>query len=105
MLDELGRVLSYPRLLRRSRLTPSGISEYLRFLPASAWLVEIDESVSAPIRDADDMHVILTAIVGSVEFLCTLDAHFYEPPVVTFCERLRIRVVDDVDLLHIIRTL
>ena len=64
VLDEVGRVLHYPRLLKAYALTGIEISRFVAFLSASAHVVEIDETVAPPIRDPDDVHIIRTAVSG-----------------------------------------
>jgi len=64
VLDEVGRVVHYPRLLKAYALTGIEISRFVAFLSASAHVVEIDETVAPPIRDPDDVHIIRTAVSG-----------------------------------------
>jgi predicted nucleic acid-binding protein len=66
-------------------------------------LVEPDETVAPPIRDPDDIHVIQMAVAGQADYLCTLDAHFYDPTVLAFCLSKGVRVITDVELLRLIR--
>jgi putative PIN family toxin of toxin-antitoxin system len=103
ILEELERVLYYPRLQQRSNLTPHEITEYLAFLVASAQIVQVDEAVAPPIRDSKDVHVLQTALAGSAQYLCTLDRHFYEHPVVAFCSDRGLSIISDVELLALIR--
>jgi len=35
--------------------------------------------------------------------ICTVDGHFYEPGVIAFCNRYGIRIMNDVELLYILR--
>jgi predicted nucleic acid-binding protein len=51
VLEEVERVLHYPRLLKRSGLTDPEIAEFIDFLAASADLVEMDDTIAAPVRD------------------------------------------------------
>jgi putative PIN family toxin of toxin-antitoxin system len=103
LLEEVERVLHYPRLLKRSALTEAEIIQFVAFLAASAEVVEVDETTVPPIRDPNDVHVIHTAISGKVDYLCTLDEHFYEAPVVAFCSIRGITVTSDLDLLRLVR--
>ena len=103
MLEEVERVLHYPRLLKQFGLTETDITLFVAFLAASAEIVEVDETLSAPIRDPKDAHILQTAISGKVDHLCTLDEHFKETLVVTFCSNRGITVVSDLDLLRLIR--
>jgi len=104
LLEEAERVLYYPRLVKASKLQPEQVTEYLEFLSASSHLVEIDRTLPVPISDPKDSHVLQTAVAGRVDVLCTLDADFYEQPVLVFCEAKGIRVLHDFELLRLIRS-
>ena len=103
ILEEMERVLHYPRLLKRFGLTETEITQLVAFLAASAEIVEVDEMLTASIRDPDDVHILQTAIGGKVDYLCTLDEHFRETPVVEFCSNRGITVISDLDLLRLVR--
>ncbi len=104
VLDEVERVLHYPRLLKRFALSGVEITQFVAFLAASSEIVEIDETITPPIRDPQDIHILQTAISGKAEYLCTLDQHFYETPVVAFCSNRDIAIISDLDLLHLVRS-
>ena len=103
VLDEVDRVLHYPRLLKRFGMTDAEITQFVTFLAASGEIVEVDEALTAPIRDPEDVHILQTAIDGKADYLCTLDGHFWETPVVTFCSNRGITVISDLDLLRLVR--
>jgi putative PIN family toxin of toxin-antitoxin system len=103
VLDEVERVLHYPRLLKRSGLTETEITRFIAFLAASAEIVEVDETLTAPIRDPKDVHILQTAIGGKADYLCTLDEHFKDTVVVMFCSNRGITVISDLDLLRLVR--
>ena len=103
ILEELERVLYYPRLQQRSKLTPHEITGYLAFLAASAQIVQMDEALAPPIRDPQDVHVLQAALAGSAQYLCTLDQHFYERRVVAFCSGRGLSMISDGALLALIR--
>jgi putative PIN family toxin of toxin-antitoxin system len=103
MLDEVERVLHYPRLVKRFGLSEQAIAEYVAFLANSAEIVELDTTIWPPIRDPKDVHIIQTAINGKAEYLCTLDKHFFEPQVVEFCSNYALSIISDLDLLRLIR--
>ena len=67
VLEEVERVLHYPRLAKRFAPTEAGITGFVAFLAASAKVVEGDEDVTPPIRDSKDVHIIQTAIAGKAE--------------------------------------
>jgi uncharacterized protein len=104
VLDEVGRVLRYPRLIKRYALTEVEIARFLAFLEASGELVARDETVAPPIRDPGDIHILQMAIGGRADYLCTIDAHFYEDAVVAFCRSYGVRIVSDVEMLRLIRS-
>jgi putative PIN family toxin of toxin-antitoxin system len=103
VLEEVERVLHYPRLNKRFALTEQEITQFITFLAASTEMVEVDETTTPPIRDPKDVHILQTAIGGKADYLCTLDEHFFEPPVVTFCSKRGVTVISDLDLLRVVR--
>lgn len=104
VLEEVERVLHYPRLLKRFALTEVEITQFVAFPAASSEIVEIDETITPPIRDPKDIHILQTAIGGKAEYLCTLDEHFYETPVVAFCSNRDVTIISDLDLLRLVRS-
>lgn len=105
ILDEVERVLHYPRLIKQFDLSEADIVAYLAFLSRRATTIVPDDNVTPPIRDPDDVHVIQTAVGGKSEYLCTLDSHFYEESVIAFCAHYGIIVIPDPQLLRLIRDL
>jgi putative PIN family toxin of toxin-antitoxin system len=103
ILEEVERVLHYPRLLKRFGLTATEITHFVAFLAASAEIVEVDETLTAPIRDPNDVHILQTAVGGKADYFCTLDEHFKEALVVEFCANRGITVISDLDLLRLVR--
>ena len=103
VLEEVERVIHYPRLLKRFGLTETEITRFIAFLAATAEIVEVDETLATPIRDPNDVHILQTAIAGNVDYLCTLDEHFRETLVVTYCSNRGITVISDLDLLRLVR--
>ena len=61
--------------------------------------------VPTVLQDADDDPVIATALAGKAEVLCTLDAHFYVESVRRFCGRNGITIMDDREILRVLRSL
>ena len=49
--------------------------------------------------------MIYTAVAGQADILCTVDKHFYEPNVLSFCFRQGIQLMTDLKLLHFLRQL
>lgn len=103
VLQEVQRVLDYPRLQAIYNLTSGDIWEHVRFLEGNSELVEPADGPPIVLKDPKDDPVIYTAIAGQVDVLCTVDKHFYEPNVLAFCSRHRIQLMTDVELLHVLR--
>jgi len=103
ILEEVDRVLRYPRLVKQFGLTDGDIAQYVAFLAASSEITPLGESLAAPIRDPNDLHVLQTAISGGVEYLCTLDEDFKETLVVSYCANRGVTVISDLDLLRLVR--
>ncbi len=105
VLAEVDRVLRYPRLQALYRLTDADIWRYLRLLESIADIVDPAEGPSVVLKDPNDDPIIYTALAGQADILCTVDKHFYEPNVLSFCSRNAIRLMTDVELLHFLRNL
>jgi putative PIN family toxin of toxin-antitoxin system len=106
LLEELERVLDYERVRVASKLTDQEVAEYLSFLRASN-IAEVVFPGPAPRvvpSDPDDDPVVHTAVVGRVDVLCTLNRDFYHPSVRDYCRQRGVLVLNDVDLLHLLRT-
>lgn len=103
MLHEAAKVLRYPRFRKFHALTEDGIYQYIAFLRHVAEIVTLDPTLTAPIRDVNDIIVAQTAILGEATILCTMDDDFFDPAAREFLARFGITVVSDVDLIHQIR--
>jgi putative PIN family toxin of toxin-antitoxin system len=100
LLDELRRVLEYPRVQRLHALTSNEVEQYVRDFGASAILIDLPMLLPFPgQRDPDDDPVIAAAVFGRVDVLCTLDRHLRKREVVQYCDQFHIRVLTDVELL------
>jgi putative PIN family toxin of toxin-antitoxin system len=99
ILTETERAFGYPQVKALFHLSPAEILEYIEYLESVAEIV--DPKVTEPVilRDPNDDPVLYTAVVGKANVLCTLDRHFYDPPVLAFCRMRDIRVMNDVELL------
>lgn len=103
MLHELAQVLRYPRLAARHRLPEDGIYKLIGSLKELAEIVPLNPLLSTPIRDANDIIVMQTAMLGEAEVICTNDRDFFEPPAAEFLSRLGITVLDEKALLKLLR--
>jgi len=105
MLDELRRVLTYPRVAAQHRLTKDEMEEFVAGLAQVADIIPFPEaSYEIPITtDPQDMPVLRTAILGNAQVLCTLDHHFYNPAVLDHCRQHDLKVLKDTELLNRLR--
>lgn len=100
ILYETEEVLHYPRIRTLYRLTHEQARRYIEFLTEVAEIVDIGPPVELPIADRDDWAVLRTAIQGSADVLCTIDAGFHKPPVLAFCSQYGLEVKTPVELLR-----
>lgn len=104
LLDELTRVLGYPRLRAIHGLDDAGIATYVQDIEATSLVIApTGLSVTAVQADPDDNAVIAAAIAGQAEAICTRDKHFREQHVLDFCSQHGIRIIDDIELLNELR--
>jgi len=103
MLNEVGRVLRYPRMQALYGLTEADIAEYIEDLETLGVVVEPAEGPPIVFDDPNDDPILYTAVSGDADILCTVDKHFYAPNVLEFCVRRSIRVMSDVQLLRLLR--
>jgi putative PIN family toxin of toxin-antitoxin system len=102
LLQELGRILTYPRLLKRSGLSRLDVAEYLEYLARVSTLVDPLSVPTDLLRDQTDEPVLGTALAGQADAICTLDAHFFDEEVRRFSATKGIRVLTDVELLDLL---
>jgi putative PIN family toxin of toxin-antitoxin system len=100
ILDEVGRVLLYPRLQMRFQITASEIARLTGNLADAAQMVEPVIVRPLVISDPDDDAVLYTAADGKADVLCTRNVrHFAAADVQAFCAARGIRVMTDLDVL------
>jgi putative PIN family toxin of toxin-antitoxin system len=104
MLYELAKVLRYPRMLALHGLSEERVYDYVGFLRQAAEIVTLNPLFTAPVRDASDIIVMQTAIVGEADVLCTRDKDFFEKPAVEYLGKIGISVLDDIALMHRLRS-
>jgi putative PIN family toxin of toxin-antitoxin system len=103
LLEEVERVLAYPRLQELWPLTPDEIREYTQALDDVGELVYLSPIVPAILADPKDDPVVKTAVLGRADVLCTLDRDFYTTSVVEYLQRYSIQLMNDVQLLGHLR--
>ena len=104
LMQELARVLTYPRIEKRWRLHPREVEQYLQVLGSLSEVVKPQPGIPIVSKDVDDDPIIYTAVTGKADVLCTLDAHFYEDSVKSFCAQKSIAIMDDAELLRVMRS-
>ena len=52
----------------------------------------------------NDTVVIQTAVIGEADILCSKDRDFFEPPAEEFLRKAGIAVLDDISLIHRLRS-
>jgi predicted nucleic acid-binding protein len=103
LLAEVNRVLRYPRVQALYPLNVDEIRDHLQSLESLADLVIPGEGRPIVVKDPNDDPVVYTALVGQADVLCTVDRHFYDPSVLSFCARYGFQIMTDVELLHALR--
>jgi putative PIN family toxin of toxin-antitoxin system len=88
LLDELTRVLAYPKIVRRTLWSPGEQEEFVRLLRENA----LEGTPTRPVtisRDPADDHVLEAALAGQADYVVTGDrdllvlSKFEEIPIVT----------------------
>jgi len=100
LLDEVERVLAYPRLRKIARFEAADMERFLNLLIDAGEVVYPEVDMAVPVSDPDDIAILQTAAAGRAEVICTLDRHLFHPEVVAWCRHLGIRVERDVELLR-----
>jgi putative PIN family toxin of toxin-antitoxin system len=105
LLDELCRVLRYPRLQRVHGFDDRKIERVVAALESAAARVETREEDLVPIvpHDPDDDPIVAAAIAGGADILCTRNRHLYHAAVVAHCRRHAVEIMDDIELLARLR--
>ncbi len=101
ILDEVERVLLYPRLQARFRITPEEAARFVGSLADASHVVEPAIVRPVILSDPADDPVLYTAADGKADVLCTRNIrHFAAPEIRTFCAERGIRVMTDLDVLR-----
>jgi len=105
ILEEVDRVLRYPRLQARWPLSNEEIEEYVAQLDQRSLVVAVPGSPGEALSpDPNDDPIIHTARIGRANLLCTLDRHLRRSRKVrAYCATLGIEVMSDVELLAALR--
>ena len=99
-VDELRRVLLYPRVQRTNHLTPEEAEEHVQDVCLKAATVALPDTITPAVpHDPADDPIVATAVAGQADVLCTLDRHLRRPEVEAYCGQFGIRILTDVELL------
>jgi uncharacterized protein len=103
-LAELSRVLAYERVRRIHGLGDKAIEEFVERLAAGSLVVALPETIARVVpQDPDDDILVATAVAGGADIICTRNRHFYHEDVIAYCGRHRIKVMEDVAALALLR--
>jgi uncharacterized protein len=100
ILNEVERVLLYPRIRSRYRITAGEAVRLVRDLAKAAHLVE--PLILRPIIPSDpaDDPVLYTAADGTADIICTRNTkHLSSPEAQAFCAEHGIRVLTELEIL------
>jgi putative PIN family toxin of toxin-antitoxin system len=101
ILDEVERVLLYPRLQARYQITASEAARFTQNLADVAHMVEPVIVRPLVLSDPADDPILYTAADGKADVLCTRNIrHFDVAEVQSFCATRGIRVMTDLDILR-----
>jgi putative PIN family toxin of toxin-antitoxin system len=101
ILDEVERVLLYPRLQARYQITASEAARFTQNLADVAHMVEPVVARPLVLSDPADDPILYTAADGKADVLCTRNIrHFDGADVQSFCAARGIRVMTDLDVLR-----
>ena len=105
-MDELLRVLAYPRFRRLHGLSDAEIAEYVADVESGALVVPLPGGAAPRVVPGDptDDVVIATATLGHADAICSRDKHVRQPQVLTHCAAAGLRILDDIELLSVLRS-
>jgi uncharacterized protein len=103
-LAELLDVLRRPKIVALHGRDEQGIRRLIRGVYKLSVVVPVPSDLPPiVVSDPKDNPIVMTAVSGKAEVLCTLDKHLHDPAVIEFCAGHGIRVLRDADLLTELR--
>jgi putative PIN family toxin of toxin-antitoxin system len=78
ILDEVGRVLRYPRIVKRHQLEEAEISQFIDLLTQRGIPIESFENLDVVAKDKSDNRYLECAVTGKADYLVTGDEHLLE---------------------------
>ena len=103
-LAELLEVLHRPAMRAIHRRSDDRLRRFISRLYKLAVIVPIPTDVPQIVPgDPKDNPIVMTAVLGRADVLCTLDRHLHQADVISFCASSGIRVLRDIELLAELR--
>ncbi len=78
VLNELHRVLHYPRIMARYKLPEEAVQQFLRLLSRQAILVEPAARLAVIEKDPSDNRYLECALAGDASYIVSGDGHLLE---------------------------
>ena len=78
ILDEIGRVLRYPRIVKRHKQDETAIERFLKLLENEAIIVEPTEVLGVVKDDESDNRYLECAVKGKVQYVIRGDKHLLD---------------------------
>lgn len=104
LIDEVRRVLNYPRVQSIHGLTPDEVEQYAIDLQNASEMMDVPTPLVIHVaHDPDDNPIVAASVLGRVDVLCTLDKHLRRREVIDYCAQFSVRVLTDVELLLEVR--
>jgi predicted nucleic acid-binding protein len=102
-LTELLDVLRRPKIRALHGRNEGGIRRVIGSIYKLS-AVPLPADLPAVVRaDPKDNPIVMTAVAGKADVLCTLDKHLHQAAVVDFCAGNGVRILKDADLLAELR--
>jgi putative PIN family toxin of toxin-antitoxin system len=106
VLNELYDVLRRPQIRKYHRLSDQRIRRVISRLYKLSTVVTLPPTLPSIVpHDSKDNPIVMSAIAGQAELICTLDRHLHAEAVTSLCASHAIRVLRDADLLAELRAL
>jgi uncharacterized protein len=104
LVAEVADVLRRPGLRRLHGMSDARIAEFTAMLESSSDVFALPMMMPVLVwDDPKDASVVVTAIVGRADVICTRDRHLLHQDVVAICHANGIRVLSDIALLDELR--
>jgi hypothetical protein len=75
IIDEVGRVLRYPRIVKRHKQDEKAIQRFLALLSSEAVVIETGEVLDVVKEDERDNRYLECAVAGKAQYIISGDKH------------------------------